>query len=170
MKKACITLLAFVMSCQFLTSCQKTTSDGITQSDGTTMTSESGSETVSESEFEPVVEDEVISVGDHIAFGSYQQKSIPGTDTFETGFIEWRVLDIQDGKALIITEYLLDTTVYNYDMTDVTWETSSLRKWLNSNFYDTAFSDSEKNLIQTTKINNVDNPVYGTPGGNDTED
>ena len=169
MKKACITLLAVIMSCQFLTSCQKTTSDGITQSDGTTMTSESGSESVSESEFEPV-EEEGISVGDHIAFGSYQQKSIPGTDTFETGFIEWRVLDIQDGKALIITEYLLDTTVYNYDMTDVTWETSSLRKWLNSDFYDTAFSDSEKNLIQTTKINNPDNPVYGTPGGNDTED
>ena len=156
--------MAVVMSCQILTSCQKTTSDG-TQSDVETMPSESEAE----AELEPV-EEEGISVGDHIVFGSYQQKSIAGTDTFETGLIEWRVLDVQDGKALILSEYLLDAKVYNYDMADVTWETSYLRKWLNSDFYDTAFSDSEKNLIQTTKIKNPDNPVYGTPGGNDTED
>lgn len=158
MKKACITVLAVLLSCQFMASCQQTTIDE------TTVSSES------ESESESVEEDDGISVGDHIVFGSYPQKSVSGTDTFDTEPIEWRVLDIQDGKALIISEYLLDTTVYYNDMADVTWETSSLRKWLNSTFYDAAFSGSEKSLIQTTTVKNPDNPLYGTPGGNDTED
>ena len=80
------------------------------------------------------------------------------------------MLEIRDGNALVISEYLLDATVYYYDMADVTWEKSSLRNWLNSKFYDTAFSESEKSMILTVKIENKDNPLYGTPGGNDTED
>lgn len=152
MKKACVVLLAVLMSCTFMASCQK------------------AEETTASSESESVQEDDGISVGDHIVFGNYPQKNVPGTDTYDTEPIEWRVLEIRDGNALIISEYLLDTTVYYYDMADVTWEKSSLRKWLNGKFYDAAFSESEKSLIQTTKIKNDDNPVYGTPGGNDTED
>ena len=158
MKKACITVLAVLLSCQFMTSCQKAISEE------TMVPSES------ESVPESVEEDDGISVGDHILFGSYPQKGVSGTDTFDNAPIEWRVLDIHDGKALILSEYLLDTSVYYYDMADVTWETSSLRKWLNGTFYDAAFSESEKSLIQTVTIKNPDNPVYGTPGGNDTED
>ena len=160
MKKACITVLAVILSCQFMASCQKTSIEETTALFG------SETESVSES----VEEDEGISTGDHILFGSYPQKNAAGTDTFDTVPIEWRVLDVQDGKALILSEYLLDATVYYYDMADVTWENSSLRKWLNGTFYDTAFSGSEKSLIQTVTITNPDNPVYGTPGGNDTED
>ena len=55
-------------------------------------------------------------------------------------------------------------------MDDITWENCSLRKWLNGKFYDEVFSESEKSLIQTVTIKNPDNPLYGTPGGNDTED
>ena len=80
------------------------------------------------------------------------------------------MLEIKDGKALIISEYLLDRYVYNIEMADVTWENSSLRKWLNGTFYDSAFSENEKGLIQTVTVKNTDNPLYGTPGGNDTED
>lgn len=156
MKKACITVLAVIVSCQFMASCQKVTAEETTTS--------------AESEAESVEEDDGISVGDHILFGSYPQNSAPGTDTFDPEPVEWRVLDIQDGKALIISEYLLDAAVYYYDMADVTWETSSLRTWLNGTFYDTAFSAGEKSLIQNVKINNPDNPLYGTTGGNDTDD
>ena len=78
-----------------MASCQQTTIDE------TTVSSES------ESESEYVEEDDGISVGDHIVFGSYPQKSVSGTDTFDPEPIEWRVLDIQDGKALIISEYAI---------------------------------------------------------------
>ncbi|MBR4947450.1 MAG: hypothetical protein IKZ29_02690 [Clostridiales bacterium] len=125
----------------------------------------SPSDTESETASETSEEDDGISVGDHIVFGNYQQKTDSDPEP-----IEWRVLEIKDDKALIITEYLLEPHVYNIEMEDVTWENSSLRKWLNGDFYDAAFSNSEKSHIQTVTIRNPDNPLYGTPGGNDTED
>ncbi len=124
--------------------------------------SETESETVTSETSE---EDDGLSVGDHILFGNYQQKTDADPEP-----IEWRVLEIKDDKALVITEYLLEPRVYNIEMEDVTWEDSSLRKWLNGDFYDTAFSAKEKSHIQTVTIQNPDNPLYGTPGGNDTED
>ncbi len=154
MKKACVALLAVLMSCVFIASCQNPAAE----------------ETTTSSVSESAQEDDGISAGDRIVFGSYPQKNVPGTDTYETEPIEWRVLEVRDGNALVISEYLLDATVYYYDMADVTWEKSSLRNWLNSKFYDTAFSESEKSMILTVKIENKDNPLYGTPGGNDTED
>lgn len=153
MRRANVAALAVIMGCLSVASCQKAPAEETTQS------------SVSETS-----EKEGISVGDIIKFGNYPQKRTPGTDTFDPEPIEWRVLDIQDGNAIIISEYLLDTTVYYFDMADTTWEKSSIRSWLNGKFYDAAFSDSEKELIQTVKITNSDNPLYGTPGGNDTED
>ena len=149
MKKAGLTVLAVLICSLFMTSCLNT----------------GAPETTQISSSESVTEDAGLKAGDHITFGSY-----PQTDTDELLPIEWRVLEIKDGKALIISEYLLDTYVYNMEMSDVTWENCSLRKWLNGKFYDTAFSDSEKSLIQTVTIENSDNPLYGTSGGNDTED
>ena len=52
----------------------------------------------------------------------------------------------------------------------MTWETCTLRDWLNSTFYMTAFSQTEQGRIATTKVKNEDNPKYGRKGGNDTED
>ena len=149
--------MAIVLSCQLMTSCQKASAVEKTTSS-------------SESESESEEEDDGISVGDHIMFGSYPQRKQDGTDSYDPEPVEWRVLEIRDGNALIISEYLLDTTAYYYDMADVTWETSSIRKWLNDTFYEKTFSENEKSQILTVSIKNPDNPLYGTPGGNDTED
>ena len=83
--------------------------------------------------------------------------------------IEWIVLDEKDGAKLLLSRYNLDTGSYHTDYVPVTWETSYLREWMNTWFYDEAFSDEEKKRIRTTKLKNEDNS-YGTPGGNDTED
>ena len=56
------------------------------------------------------------------------------------------------------------------DYFDVIWETCSLRKWLNTDFYESAFNEEEKRLIEETRVLNADNPVYGTSGGNSTPD
>lgn len=154
MKRIGIIALAVLTSCAFITSCMNTNASVTTQTTNT----------------ETVKEPSGISAGDHIMFGKYPQNYASGSDTAEPEPIEWRVLEIKDGKALIISEYLLEPFVYNIELTDVTWETSTLRKWLNTTFYDTAFSESEKNSIQTVTIKNPDNPVRGTEGGNDTED
>ena len=158
MEKEIVGLFAVLLCCVIVASCQKKGPEE------TTTSSESETET------ETSEEDDGISEGDHILFGTYPQSAMSGTDTYETEPIEWRVLEIRDGKALIMSEYLLDAAMYYYDMADITWEKSSIRKWLNEKFYDAAFSDSEKSLIQTATIKNDDNPLYGTPGGNDTED
>ncbi|MDR0839769.1 MAG: DUF6273 domain-containing protein [Christensenellaceae bacterium] len=90
-------------------------------------------------------------------------------DTYTFGGYEWVVLDKQEGKALIITKDIIDLRAYNEEYTDVTWEQSTLRAWLNGEFYN-RFGAAERSLIANTKVVNDDNPWEGTDGGNDTTD
>lgn len=103
-------------------------------------------------------------IGAHVAFGSYPQSS----NTPEP--IMWRVLDIINGKALMISESLLDCKQYNERFESVTWETCTLRRWLNGEFMNRAFSNEERSRLSRVKILNPDNPIYETKGGNPTED
>ena len=98
-------------------------------------------------------------VGDIITFGNYGGRAI-----------EWQVLAVEGSKVLVISKYGLDAQPYNTEYTDVTWETCTLRSWLNGNFYNSAFSVAEKSKIQMTNVKNDNNPDYGTPGGNATKD
>lgn len=106
-------------------------------------------------------------IGDTVRFGSYEQDN--DTDNGAED-IEWLVLDKQDGKLLLISKDALDAKPYHEEYIDVTWETCTLRGWLNDTFYNTAFSTEEQGRIVTTKVKNEDNLDYGTEGGNDTED
>ncbi|MEI6578320.1 MAG: DUF6273 domain-containing protein [Eubacteriales bacterium] len=83
--------------------------------------------------------------------------------------ITWRVLSNTDDELLVMADKVLDSKAYNEDNTSVTWETSSIRSWLNNNFYNTAFSSTDRALITSTLINQ-DNSQYGTLGGNNTSD
>ena len=107
------------------------------------------------------------SVGDYVTFGTYEQDNNLGNGAEA---IEWLVLDKQDGKVLLLSKYALDAKPYNEEYTDVTWETCTLRSWLNSEFYRTAFSEKERGSIAETLVRSEDNPEYGTEGGNDTRD
>ena len=79
---------------------------------------------------------------------------------------------MEERKALLISKYCLDAKEYDKNEKNefVTWETSTLRQWLNSCFINEAFTDEEKALICDTYLQNPDNPEYGTDGGNDTTD
>lgn len=103
---------------------------------------------------------EHINVDDTMKFGNYH------------GAVEWLVLDKKDGKELLISKYCLDAKEYdkNENNESVTWETCTLRQWLNDEFIDEAFAEKEKALICDTYLQNPDNPEYGTDGGNDTTD
>lgn len=84
--------------------------------------------------------------------------------------IEWRVLDIRNGRLLLITEYGIDNKLYdNYDV-ETTWENCELRKWLNGEFLDTAFNESEKAGIPAADVTADTNPYFSTDPGNDTVD
>ena len=103
--------------------------------------------------------------GDYITFGTYPQGA-----NGEVEPIEWTVLDVQGDRALVISRYGLDAKPYNTENKDVTWETSTIRAWLNGEFYNTAFTAEDKNRILTTAVKNSELSYSGRTGGNDTKD
>ena len=107
-------------------------------------------------------------VGDSVYFGSYQQLS---SNSYKQR-IEWRVLAKEDNKILVISEYVLDRQPYDeQERKKVTWETCTLRSWLNSTFLDDAFSMDEQSMILTSKVTADKNPDYEDVNpGNDTTD
>ena len=84
--------------------------------------------------------------------------------------IKWRVLQVKNKEALLLSDVILDNQDYNDDYENITWEESSLRVWLNEKFINKAFSDKEKGKINIKRIINQDNLDYGTEGGNHTYD
>ena len=86
------------------------------------------------------------------------------------GNIEWIILDQREEKMLLLSKYALDCRQFHTSHADITWETCSLRKWLNGAFIDDAFSTAERNRIQNTTVTADENPKYDTPPGNSTTD
>lgn len=109
----------------------------------------------------------VAKVGDYVFFGAYEQDNNTSNGKED---IEWLVLEVKDGKALVISKYALDCQQYNTSYTDVTWETCTLRKWLNNDFLGAAFSADEKSMIPTVTVSADKNPDYSTNPGNTTQD
>ena len=110
---------------------------------------------------------ETLSVGKTIKMGTYSQKSSDGKDKTP---IEWKVLDVKNGKALLISTFGLNCKPYNGELIAVTWEKCSLRKWLNEVFIRNAFTKEEQQIIQNTHVKAKKNPRYNTDPGTDTID
>lgn len=89
-----------------------------------------------------------IKIGDSICFGKYPQ-GVGGRKTD----IEWRVLDIKDNKALLISNRCLITAPYcrleigKDNWSSLYWIHCYARKELNNNFYTSAFNRKERHRI-----------------------
>lgn len=113
--------------------------------------------------------DAKFAVGNYVSFGMYPQTKA-GNDATP---IEWLVLARDGNKALLISRYGLDAQPYNKYNASVTWETCTLRTWLNGRFYIKAFSSAEQAAILTTNVDNSKNQCYSgwsTNGGKNTQD
>lgn len=108
-----------------------------------------------------------VKVGDTITFGAYEQDDIMTNGKED---IEWIVLSKTKSEMLVVSKYALDCLPYNNKYADITWEKCTLRKWLNSNFYKSAFTKAEKNMIKKTVLKNVIYSEYEIDVENDTED
>lgn len=85
--------------------------------------------------------------------------------------IRWRVLQNDGHTLFVMADIGLDSQPYNETHDSVTWETCTLRNWLNNEFYNTAFSASEQKAIVAQTVVNAGNPNYDdVEGGNDTVD
>jgi len=94
-----------------------------------------------------------INIGSIIPFGGY----------------DWRILDIKDHSALIITEEIIEQRPYHDAYIDITWADCALRKYLNGEFYD-KFNGTDQSRIIPVINKNLDNHWYGAKGGADTQD
>ena len=80
--------------------------------------------------------------------------------------ISWTVIseDISKGTALLVCDMIIDSQQYDYsnydsskgygNYSDNNYEKSTIRKWLNNDFYNTAFGENQKKAIVTTKVDN----------------
>ncbi len=126
---------------------------------------------------------------DNVFFGNYFQSNRTTKDP-----VKWRVLSNAGGQLFLLSDQNLEVFQYHTELENVTWETSTMRSWLNGydasantggsnginytgdNFLNTAFSAKEQTAIAKTKVVNDDNDEYDpgsgnfTDGGNDTTD
>ncbi len=91
--------------------------------------------------------------GNIVTFGHYEQDNDAGNGAEK---IEWIVLDYdeKDNKALLLSVYGLDTMPYNKTNVLVSWEESSIRKWLNDDFIKLSFTEKEKAAVLMTLVDN----------------
>ncbi len=122
----------------------------------------------------PIVSSVGVTTWDTIYFGNYWQEDTNGDGAADKNDaktpIKWRVLSVDGDDAFLLADRNLDCQQYNTTQVNVTWETCTLRSWLNDVFYNDAFISSEQEKIVTTTVVNEDNGGYGTEGGNDTQD
>ena len=124
-----------------------------------------------EEKIEPLFPD--AKIGDIVTFGTYEQDNDLANGPEP---IEWQYIGDRDGHKYLLSKYVLDHKYYNNEDVDVTWETCTLREWLNNEFYNTAFTAADKQRIVMAHNENpdsyelfVDNGT-GAEGGNDTDD
>lgn len=89
--------------------------------------------------------------GDIITFGSYPQYRDGSEDS-----IEWQVLEVEEGKALLLSRYILDVKPFNDEAKVIYWNSCTLRKWLNGEFLNNAFTEEEQNQIYLPPENEQD--------------
>ena len=107
---------------------------------------------------------------DVVAFGSYMQSE--HVEDGKTAALSWRLLDIQDGRATLVTDKVIDGLSFNLSDTDGNdWAGSNLRSWLNSaggqnmtgdttGFYDAAFTEEEKTKVLLTDVSMQSDSSY----------
>ena len=105
--------------------------------------------------------------GSIVRFGHYEQDNNINNGPEE---IEWIVVTTQENKALLLSKYVLDQVEFSTNTNGDVWETCTLRRWMNNDFYNAAFDNDEKAKIVETNVVNNENPSSHVSSGNNTID
>lgn len=108
--------------------------------------------------------------GETIFFGQYEQdnKAENGKEP-----IEWLILDVSEGKALLISRFAIDCINFHQNWDQIVWLSSDIREWLNGEFLNGSFTDEEKTAILETEVSNQSdegNPQWNPAMGSSTAD
>ncbi len=91
---------------------------------------------------------ETYRVGDYVYFGRYEQNN----NLNDQERIRWLVIKTEGNRLFLLSERGLEMHRFNDRSDGTMWSGCELRRWLNSEFYYTAFSYSEQQAIQTTMV------------------
>lgn len=108
----------------------------------------------------PRIEEDGTVTWDCLYFGNYWQNDTNGDGVADQNDdkepIKWRVLSVDDNDAFLLADKGLDAKPYNNVEKDVIWKNSPLRKWLNDEFYNIAFSNDEQTgIVETNATNEI---------------
>lgn len=104
-------------------------------------------------------------------FGRY-----PQGENGETMPLEWFVVSKEKERILLVSKAAIDARCYsdkkeNDELMEVSWDTCSMRDWLNEEFINEAFDENEKSRILQVEIPVETNPQYKIhENGEPTED
>lgn len=144
---AVIALVAIALTIAFVIYLLDTNTQGGNESTDNSFEQSFGEESSLEPPPENVIVKETMadaSVGDAVVFGTYEQN---GNTADGAEKIEWIVLEKQDDKLLLISRQCLDAKQINQTRADVEWKQSTLFNWLNGEFLQGAFSETEISSI-----------------------
>lgn len=106
-------------------------------------------------------------VGDTMAFGSYEQDGDAGNGPEA---IEWIVVETDGKTATLMSLRGLGAVPYDGVAKGVTWKDASLRKRLNGDFLNAAFTTDQQKRLQNVTATAEANPVYDTQSGGEVKD
>ncbi len=78
----------------------------------------------------------MFATGGEVYFGVYEGDPIP-----------WKILHTDKDKMLLITKYPVENLAYHDELKNITWETSSIREWLNDDFLKEFSNDQENRIL-----------------------
>lgn len=119
--------------------------------------------------YRPSCTDDIVSYVNSNQYGNGYKKSTIYWFKWEP--IKWNILTEKNGRAFLITDLLLDAQHYNSSEKSTkhnhnegkgfsnNYELSDIRQWLNNVFYDTAFNDIEKSIIDTALVDNSESSI-----------
>ena len=90
----------------------------------------------------------MFAVDDEIYFGEYKGKPI-----------SWKILKTEKSRMLLITQSPIEQLAFNNELKNITWETSSIREWLNEKFLQN-FSEEQRNRMLRETTNDINDEIF----------
>lgn len=87
-------------------------------------------------------------------FSDGRQIMAETTYYFKIETLKWRMLNKENGKVLLVSNSIIDARMYSENADNVKYCESTIRMWLNNDFYNTAFSELQKDLILSEYVDN----------------
>jgi len=93
-------------------------------------------------------------------------------DIIKFGRLSWRVLKVEEGKVLLLSETVLERYKFHGKQQDISWAQSDIRAYLNETLLSDCgvFSSEDRLRIADTEVVTLKNPWFDTPGGDSTTD